>query len=166
MRSSATASPTSVGRAADGEDVDLHGDYSSTVPTFVLAELFGLPEADRERFSPWVQTLTRLQNDGFDANALVGDTSGDPNAAAGAQVVGEMFEYFTAAIAAAREDPGDDLLGRLVSAEIDGERLSDWDILGFCFVVVAGGADTTAGLISHTVLLTGRAHGPARADPG
>ena len=67
-----------------------------------------------------------------------------------------MFEYFTAAIAAAPRGSRDDLLGRLVSAEIDGERLSDWDILGFCFVVVAGGADTTAGLISHTVLLTGQ----------
>jgi len=143
------------GRAADGEPVDLHTDYSSAVPTWVLAELFGLPEADRERFGPWVQTLTRLQNDGFDANALVGDAS-DPQAAAGVQVVGEMFEYFTDAIAAARKSPGDDLLGRLVTAEIDDERLGDWDILGFCFVVVAGGADTTAGLISHTVLLTGQ----------
>jgi cytochrome P450 len=142
-------------RARDGEVVDLHAHYSSTVPTFVLAELFGLPEADRERFSPWVQTLTRLQNEGFDAGALVGSDGQDANAAAGVHAVGEMFEYFTAKIAAARQDPGDDLLGRLVEAEIEGERLSDWDILGFCFVVVAGGADTTAGLISHTVLLTG-----------
>ena len=55
----------------------------------------------------------------------------------------------------ARQEPGDDLLGALVVAEMDGERLTDWDILGFCFVVVAGGADTTASLISHTVLLTG-----------
>ena len=47
------------------------------VPTWVLAELFGLPESDRERFGPWVQTLTRLQNDGFDANALVGDAGTD-----------------------------------------------------------------------------------------
>ncbi len=54
------------------------------------------------------------------------------------------------------QDPGDDLLGRLVTAEIDGETLNDWDILGFCFVVTAGGADTTASLISHTVLLTGQ----------
>ena len=144
-------------RAADGEPVDLHTEYSSAVPTYVLAELFGLPEADRERFSPWVQTLTRLQNEGFDAGALVGDTDADPNAAVGAAVVGEMFAYFTEAITAARKEPHDDLLGRLVSAEIDGERLSDWDILGFCFVVTAGGADTTAGLISHTVLLTGEA---------
>jgi cytochrome P450 len=142
-------------RSADGEPVDLHADYSSTIPTYVLAELFGLPEADRERFSPWVQTLTRLQNDGFDANALVGDTRADPNAAAGVQVIGEMFEYFTAAIATARAQPADDLLGRLVTADIDGETLTDWDILGFCFVVAAGGADTTAGLISHTVLVTG-----------
>src|SRR4051794_24600053 len=101
-------------RASDGEVVDLHAEYSSAVPTWVLAELFGLPEADRERFGPWVQTMTRLQNDGFDANALVGDTGSNADAAAGVQVIGEMFEYFTAAIAAARTQPGDDLLGRLV----------------------------------------------------
>ena len=142
-------------RAADGEPVDLHTEFSATVPTWVLAELFGLPEADRERFGPWVQALTRLQNEGFDANALVGETGTDGQTAPGVQAVGEMFEYFSAAITASREDPGDDLLGRLVTAELDGERLSDWDILGFCFVVAAGGADTTAALISHTVQLTG-----------
>ena len=143
-------------RAADGEPVDLHTELSSAVPTYVLAELFGLPEADRARFAPWVQTLTRLQNEGFDTSALTTDDGQDPNAAAGVQAVGEMFEYFSGKIADARNDPGDDLLGRLVVAEIDGEQLGDWDILGFCFVVVAGGADTTAGLISHTVLLTGQ----------
>jgi cytochrome P450 len=140
--------------AAEGVDVDLHADFSSTIPTWVLAELFGLPESDRERFAPWVQALTRLQEDGFDTASLVGDAGGS-EAAAGVAAVGEMFEYFSAAITSAREHPGDDLLGALVTAELDGERLSDWDILGFCFVVVAGGADTTASLISHTVLLTG-----------
>jgi cytochrome P450 family 130 len=156
-------------RSVDGEPVDLHAEYSSAVPTFVLAELFGLPESDRKRFGPWVRTLTQLQNDGFDANALVGDAATGSEAAAGVQVIGEMFEYFSAAITASRAEPGDDLLGRLVTAELDGERLSDWDILGFCFVVAAGGADTTAGLISHTVLLTGE-HMDQReavlADPG
>ena len=142
-------------RAADGEPVDLHTEFSATVPTWVLAELFGLPEADRRRFGPWVQALTRLQNEGFDPNALVGEADAHGQTAPGVQAVGEMFEYFTAAIAASRRDPGDNLLGRLVTAELDGERLSDWDILGFCFVVAAGGADTTAALISHTVQLTG-----------
>jgi cytochrome P450 len=40
---------------------------------------------------------------------------------------------------------------------LDGERLTDWDILGFCFVVTAGGSDTTAALISHAVMLLGEA---------
>src|SRR3954468_8436705 len=101
-------------RAGDGQPVDLHTDYSSTVPTWVLAELFGLPEADRQRFGPWVQTLTRLQNDGFDTNALAGEREQDSHAAEGARAVGEMFEYFTAAIASARTSPGDNLLGKLV----------------------------------------------------
>lgn len=141
-------------RYADGAPVDFHTDLASTVPTYVLAELFGVPEADRERFAPWVHALTRLQNDGFDAAAL-GGSHASPDALA---AMTEMTEYFTAAIAARRASPTDDLIGALVAAELEGpdgtvERLDDWDILGFCFVVVAGGSDTTAGLISHALTL-------------
>ena len=45
-----------------------------------------------------------------------------------------------------------------MAAEIDGERLTDWDILGFCFVMVAGGNDTTGNLISHGVMLLDADH--------
>ncbi len=64
-----------------------------------------------------------------------------------------MYAYFSDVIAARRAEPRDDLLGALVAAEVDGERLTDWDILGFCFVMVAGGNDTTGNLISHGVML-------------
>lgn len=121
---------------------DFHQDFSSTIPTFVLAELFGVPRADRDRFAPWVRELTNLQNDPL--GIAVHD---------GVSVIVEMFEYFTAAIAERRHRPHDDLIGALVDAEIDGERLTDWDILGFCFVMVAGGSDTTASLISHGIAL-------------
>jgi cytochrome P450 family 130 len=126
-------------------DTDLHRDFSTRIPTFVLAELLGVPEADRERFDPWVSTLTALQDDGF-----------APTAIAGAEAVAEMFEYFAGVIAQRRSEPRDDLIGALVSAEIDGpdgsaQRLSDWDVLGFCFVMVAGGNDTTGALISHGI---------------
>ncbi len=134
-----------------GEPVDLHRDLSSAIPTWVLAELFGLPEEDRLQFAPWVQALTRLQNEGFAADALVGASDRPVD---GLTVVSQMFDYFSQRIAEARQHPRDDLLGALVQAEVDGERLTDWDILGFCFVVVAGGTDTTASLISHTVMLT------------
>ena len=136
-------------RYADGAVVDFHAEFASTVPTYVLAELFGVPESDRERFAPWVHTLTQLQNDGFGSAALTGSHASTDALTA----MAEMMEYFTAAIAARRASPGDDLLGALVAAEVEGQRLDDWDILGFCFVVVAGGSDTTASLISHAVTL-------------
>jgi cytochrome P450 len=124
--------------AADGVRVDLHRDFSSPLPTFVLAELLAVPEADRLRFDPWVAALTTFQDAGF---ALAGLTAPD--------AVGEMFEYFSALITDRRSDPGDDLISALCHATVDGDTLSDWDVLGFCFVIVAGGNDTTGNLISH-----------------
>ncbi len=136
-------------RSEAGETIDLHQDYSSTVPTFVLAELFGVPEADRLRFGPWVRNVTALQD-----QTLNGCGLDDPARADGIGAVAELLAYFSEAIAERRASGGeDDLIGALVAAELDGERLSDWDILGFCFVVTAGGSDTTAALISHAVML-------------
>ena len=130
--------------AADGAPVDLHRDFSSPVPTFVLATLLGVPEADRAQFDPWVAALVAVQNDGFRVETTT---------APGRGAVTEMFGYFGELIGRRRADPGDDLISALAAAEVDGERLSDWDILGFCFVLVAGGNDTTGNLISHTVAL-------------
>lgn len=137
-------------KAADGEPIDLHRDFSSPLPTFVLATLLGVPEADRARFDSWVRALVAIQHDGF---ALTGGMSGK-------EAVAEMFGYFSDVIARRRRaaEPADDLIGALVAADIDGERLTDWDILGFCFVMVAGGNDTTGNLISHGVMLLDTDH--------
>ena len=129
--------------AADGVPVDLHRDFSSPLPTFVLAHLLGVPATDRHRFDPWVEALVGFQDEGF---ALTG-------IADAADSVGEMFEYFTGLIRTRRDDPGSDLTSALCHAEVDGESLTDWDVLGFCFVMVAGGNDTTGNLVSHAVAL-------------
>ncbi|HWC79128.1 MAG TPA: cytochrome P450 [Pseudonocardiaceae bacterium] len=128
--------------AADGEPVDLHRDFSSPIPTFVVARLLGVPESDRARFDPWVFALTSFQDNGFPVS--------DKNAVG---AVAEMFGYFADVIKARRADPGEDLISALTVAEVDGEKLADWDILGFCFALVAGGNDTTSNLISHSVML-------------
>jgi cytochrome P450 len=128
-----------------GPGTDLQRDFSSRIPTFVLAELLGVPESDRARFDPWVSALTALQED------TPGPRSGARSGEAGVQAVAEMFEYFAGVIEDRRRHPQDDLIGALVAAELDGQRLSDWDVLGFCFVMVAGGNDTTGALISHGI---------------
>jgi len=129
-------------RATAGEAADLHQDFSTTIPTFVLAELLGVPGADRARFDPWVRALTAAQNDGLDATASVVRDA-----------VVAMFAFFAEVVTHRRTHPSVDLIGTLVQAELDGERLTDWDILGFLFVLVAGGNDTTGALISHAVAL-------------
>src|SRR5699024_7059931 len=131
-------------RAAGGAAVDLHTEYSGPLPSFVLSTLFALPAADLHLFDPWVRALTALHDGGFDLSVL------DARSA-----VVEMFAYFTELITARRARPGEDLISALTVAEIDGQTLTDWDILGFCFVLVAGGNDTTGNLISHTVMLLG-----------
>ena len=115
---------------ADGGAVDLHRDFSSLIPTFVLSELLGVDEANRARFGPWVRAIVQLQDSGF----AIGEMKGP-------EAVAEMFGYFSEVIKARRHEPGDDLISALTLAEVDGEQLSDWDILGFCFVIVAGGID-------------------------
>ncbi|HET6153424.1 MAG TPA: cytochrome P450 [Marmoricola sp.] len=148
-----------------GVQVDLHRDYSATVPTFVLAELFGVPEPDRERFGPWVRNVTALQDATLNGGGLDA-----PERADGIGAVAELLAYFSDVIAQRRRSTSsDDLIGALVAAELDGERLTDWDILGFCFVVTAGGSDTTAALISHAVMLLDGAPEQRRLlleDPG
>lgn len=147
-----------VARARDGEQVDLHRDFSSPIPTFTLAHLLGVPAADRVRFDPWVHALTSLADEGFDVRAL-----------SAPEAVAEMFGYFSDLIAVRRADPADDLVSALTQAEVDGDRLTDWDILGFCFVMVAGGNDTTAGLVSHGMMLLDTDHAQREllvADPG
>lgn len=133
-------------KEADGVQVDLHQDFATKIPTFVLAELLGVPATERDRFDPWVRALTAAQAEGgvSATRSAVGDA------------VVEMFTFFSEVVTARRKEPSDDLIGQLVAAELDGERLSDWDILGFLFVLVAGGNDTTGALISHTVALLDR----------
>lgn len=147
-------------RYDDDEVVDLHRDFSAQIPTHLLAHLFDLPTADRPLFGPWVSALTTLQEEGFRPAGLGGGA---------VSAVAEMFAYFGELIASRRAAPGEDLISALTRAEIDGERLDDWDILGFCFVIVAGGNDTTGNLISHTVALLDE-HPRQRellvADPG
>jgi cytochrome P450 len=88
-------------RAAAGAEIDLHQEYSAPIPTFVLAELFGVPEADRLRFSPWVHSVTALQDQTLNGGGL-----DDPAQRDGITAVAELLAYFTEVIAERRRSGG------------------------------------------------------------
>jgi cytochrome P450 len=121
----------------DGE-ADFVSELSSPIPTFVLAEILGVPEADRERFDPWSQAITSatLEEDKVEAAVLA---------------VAHLFQFFVEVIERKRVEPGDDMISSLVASQREGEKLSNWDILGFCFVFIAGGNDTTNHLLGNAL---------------
>ena len=114
---------------------DIVAELFKPLPSMVVAHYLGVPEADRGRFDGWTDAIVA-------ANA-----EGDPLAAPHA--VAELFEYFSDLIERRRRDPGDDTISELIAAgdHGDGEAVPVLRILGFAFTMVAGGNDTTTGLL-------------------
>jgi cytochrome P450 len=128
-------------------EMDVAEDFAVPLPMLVIGEMLGIPPEDRERFKRW--------NDALVAVSYV--FGGDPEAARAVMaefraVTGEMGEYLGALLARRREDPRDDLISRLAAAEVDGERLTHPDILGFFQLLLLAGSETTTNLINNAVL--------------
>jgi cytochrome P450 family 130 len=124
----------------DGE-ADVVHHLTSPLPTHALAELLGVPEGDRELFDPWSCALTTAN---LDDQASVD---------AAVVAVAQLFQYFIGLIERRRAEPSDDMLGALVASQRAGDALTNWDLLGFCFVFIAGGNDTTNHLVANGLVL-------------
>ena len=144
------------GDAGDEGEVDFVEVLAGPLPTFVVATYLGVPDEDRERFGLWSDAIVA-------ANAT-GSTVRDA-----ADAVAGLYGYFTELVEWRRRHPGDDMLSDLVAARIEGHPLQLDEILGYCFVMIAGGNDTASGLLAGSaVLLTEHPAQRQRllADPG
>jgi cytochrome P450 len=75
---------------------------------------------------------------------------------AGLEGSANLVRYFAEDLARRRKNPGDDLISALVDAEIDGERLTDAEIIGFCFLLVIAGNETTTKMLGNAMVLLHR----------
>lgn len=122
---------------AKGE-CDFVNDVAGEMPSFVIAELMGLPLSDgRELYK-----LTEIIHTAPEALPP----------GAGGQAVMKMFEYGSKVIAEKRARPGDDLASRLLACEVDGRKLEDMEFLLFFLLLVDAGGDTTRNLLSGGLL--------------
>ena len=122
----------------DKGQCDFVADIAGEMPSFVIAELMGLPLQDGRELYKLTETIHTAPE------AL-------PPGAAGA-AVGKMFEYATGLIAEKRAQPGDDLATRLLACEVDGRKLDDMEFLLFFLLLVDAGGDTTRNLLSGGLL--------------
>ncbi len=112
-------------------------EIAAPLPTRLIAEMLGAPPDDWERFRTWSDAAVGVADPDIAMDHLV--------------ALGELYEYFTEIIAVRRsgEVAGhDDLLSILAAAEVDGERLSDTDLLNFSFLLLVAGNETTRNLIA------------------
>lgn len=117
---------------------DFVDEVAGEMPSFVIAELMGLPLSDgRELYK-----LTEIIHTAPEALAP----------GAGGAAVAKMFEYGSRVIAEKRARPGDDLASRLLACEVDGRKLEDMEFLLFFLLLVDAGGDTTRNLLSGGLL--------------
>jgi cytochrome P450 len=124
-------------KAASGQTVDYVAEFAGKLPMDVISELMGVPVADRERIRALADGVMH-RDDG------VNDV---PASAIEASI--NLIVYYQQMIAERRADPADDLTSALLDAEIDGDRLTDDEILGFMFLMVIAGNETTTKLLAN-----------------
>ncbi|MEP6733703.1 MAG: cytochrome P450 [bacterium] len=130
----------------DRGEMDLVADYAGPLPVMVIAEMLGIPLSDRERFMRWSNAIMNL------SYAIAGGAAAALAVREHAPARAEMLEYITALADERRRAPKDDLLTRLVEAEVDGERLSMEEVLGFFQLLLSAATETTTNLIDNAVL--------------
>jgi cytochrome P450 len=127
---------------------DLIDQLAYPLPVIVIAELMGIPAADRDRFKQWSDVIVSQTRPGADETGHMAAHR-------------EMAEYFTGMIEQRRRQPGNDLISALLAAEIDGQKLSVIELLGFCALLLVAGNETTTNLIGNAVLCFTEAPGTA-----
>ncbi|MER7003706.1 cytochrome P450 [Dactylosporangium sp. NPDC000555] len=151
---------------AGEERFDLVDDLAYPLPVIVIAELLGIPAADRPVFRRWADALFERPEIGPDQPLT--RLTDDRAVNAVAPVLHEMNAYLLEHVRAHRETPADNLTGNLVRAEADGERLSDEEIIGFVGLLLLAGHITTTATLGNTIVALDEhpdAAAELRADP-
>src|SRR5438309_10084391 len=121
--------------AASGR-CDLQHDYAALIPSVVIARMIGVPDEHIDDFRSWTESFLEIQGPQDYMDSL-----------------GKCYALFAQLLAERRKRPEDDLMSALLAAEVDGQRLTEEELLGFCFLLVLAGNDTTSSLIGNGIVL-------------
>jgi cytochrome P450 len=118
--------------------MDVVADIAFPLPAKVIADLLGVPAEDWNIFQRWARI-----GDGPPMRGQQGDGRGMRE---------EMADYFSRLLAERRRAPREDLISALSVAEVDGERLSERELVSFCTLLLAAGQETTKNLIANAIV--------------
>lgn len=114
--------------------------FTTPLPGRIIAEMIGVPPDRRETFLGHTRQMLSTN-----PALSITETIREPSE--------RIYEEFRRLLEERRRAPGDDLMSALQVAEIDGVRLTDEEILGFCYQLIVAGNDTTTALIGNGAVL-------------
>ncbi len=116
---------------------DFIADFAGKLPMDVISELVGVPRADRVEVRRLADLVVHREDGLYDV----------PPAGMGAALA--LVDYYQAMVDERRRSPRDDLTSALLEAEIDGDKLTDDEIIAFLFLMVVAGNETTTKLLGN-----------------
>jgi cytochrome P450 len=123
----------------DGETEVMDG-LAVPLPVRVIARLMGIPGGDYIAFKRWSDTFLSINTRALEPESRARNAT-------------EMAAYFGRVVAERRVQGAEDLITALVEAELDGERLPEVEVLGFCVLLLIAGNETTTNLIGNMLNL-------------
>ncbi len=128
--------------AASGE-MEVMEQLANPLPAIVTAEMLGVPTSDHPKLKAWSEVFAEV----------LGNFQHNPDRAAKVvQSLDEMTTYFRDAARSQAESGGDGLVHALATAEIDGDRLTEDEVIANTIVTMVGGQETTTNLIGNGLL--------------
>lgn len=119
--------------------IDLMEDYALPIPTTVIQQLMGVHDTDMPRFRETLQSVTQ----GFNGLRILKTIFWD---------MPSVVRFMRELVQQKRSEPADDILTGLLQAEEEGDRLTEDEIVGMCFLLIIAGYETTSHLINNSVL--------------
>jgi cytochrome P450 len=123
--------------------MEVMADFANPLTTIVTAEMFGLATDDRSRLKSWSEDFAEM----------LGNFQHNPGRATNAlRSLEEMTSYFREVTRRQASWPGEGLVGCLAAAEVDGDRLTEDEVVANLIVTMVGGLETTTNLIGNGLL--------------
>jgi cholest-4-en-3-one 26-monooxygenase len=114
---------------------DFVSDIAMGLPLQAIADLIGVPEADREKLFHWTNCIMNTDDPDFDSDPTVANA--------------ELMGYAYTMAEERRRCPADDIVTRLIQADIDGESLGDVEFAFFVILLAVAGNETTRNAMTH-----------------
>lgn len=130
--------------AMNRREMDVIADMAIILPFTVLADIMGTPDADQNQLKKWADALLAFQGVNKPGEHIL-------NRSQSALV--EIKDYLSQLAAERRRAPREDLISKLVLAEVEGERLSESELLNTCITLLVAGHETTTSLIGNGLYL-------------